>query len=352
MDRKLITAAVAAALALATPALHAQTPAGAPPDQRASSQQIAGQALASRLLDMAVRNPQGETLGEIEDLVIDTRTREVRYAVLEFERALGLGDKLFIYPINAFTPDPQRDALVLNVERERLAQSPGVDRDRFPDADDRSVWDRIDRLFGGVWQQQRSQAQGEDTNADAYPTRQRVSNLIDRDVRTASGDDVGEVDDLLINMRDRRIEQVIIEFDRAWNPTDKQVALALTEFDTVRRGEPLVVRRSREQLREAPAFDSANFRQQAGAAHRQRVGRVTEAAVNPATPVLLDSAGVAQLDRDGDGRLSAGEASADAMVQQQFSQIDRDGNGALDAREIEQYRQTQPSQDPAAAIAR
>lgn len=268
MDRKLITAAVAAALALATPALHAQTPAGAPPDQRASSQQIAGQALASRLLDMAVRNPQGETLGEIEDLVIDTRTREVRYAVLEFERALGLGDKLFIYPINAFTPDPQRDALVLNVERERLAQSPGVDR------------------------------------------------------------------------------------DRAWNPTDKQVALALTEFDTVRRGEPLVVRRSREQLREAPAFDSANFRQQAGAAHRQRVGRVTEAAVNPATPVLVDSAGVAQLDRDGDGRLSAGEASADAMVQQQFSQIDRDGNGALDAREIEQYRQTQPLQDPAAAIAR
>lgn len=358
MNRKLMVKSmvmsVAAALALGAPALYAQaTQGGAPAAARGTQPQPdVGQALASRLLDMPVRNPQGESLGEIEDLVIDTRTQEVRYAVLEFDRALGLGDKLFIYPINAFRPDPQRDALVLNVERERLAQSPGVDRDRFPDANDPSVWDRIDRLFGGVWQQQRSDTRGGEATQPAYPARQRVSSLIDRDVRTPEGEEVGEVEDLLIDMRSRKVERVVIEFDRAWNLNDKLVALPLSDFEAARRGEDLVVRHGRESLRGMPAFDRDRFVQRTAARQEQRVERVTEAAVNPATPMLLDGAGFTRLDRDGDGRLSAEEARGDAMVQQAFPQIDRDGDGALSAQEVEQFRQSQPSTDPATAVAR
>ena len=49
-----------------------------------------------------VVNAQNEDLGKIEDLVVDAGAGRIAYAVLSFGGFLGMGDKYFAIPWNAF----------------------------------------------------------------------------------------------------------------------------------------------------------------------------------------------------------------------------------------------------------
>src|SRR3569833_2154571 len=46
---------------------------------------------SSKLIGMNVKNPSGESLGEINELVIDVNTGRISYAALSFGGILGLG---------------------------------------------------------------------------------------------------------------------------------------------------------------------------------------------------------------------------------------------------------------------
>ena len=58
----------------------------------------------SQLIGKDVRNAQGEDLGDIKDVILDINNGRVHYVILSFGGVLGLGDKLFAYPMRAFSP--------------------------------------------------------------------------------------------------------------------------------------------------------------------------------------------------------------------------------------------------------
>ena len=78
----------------------------------------------SRLIGMNIRNSAGKTIGEINDLVLDAKTGRVRYAAVTYGGFLGIGNKMFAVPFEAFKI--QREAndpntvLVLNVTEQQL----------------------------------------------------------------------------------------------------------------------------------------------------------------------------------------------------------------------------------------
>ena len=84
------------------------------------------------LADYQVRNPQGEDLGTIKDVVIDTSEGCIAYAVLSFGGFMGLGDKLFAIPWEALRYNATDDTFVLDIPRERLENAPGFDKDNWP----------------------------------------------------------------------------------------------------------------------------------------------------------------------------------------------------------------------------
>ena len=79
-----------------------------------------------------VVNAQGEDLGEIKEIMIDVPSGRVAYAVLSFGGVLGLGDKLFAIPWQALQLDPENHRFVLDVDKERLKNAPGFDKDHWP----------------------------------------------------------------------------------------------------------------------------------------------------------------------------------------------------------------------------
>lgn len=87
---------------------------------------------ASTLTGDDVVNPQGESLGNVKDIMLDTTTGKITYAVLSFGGVLGLGDKLFAVPWSALRIDGENKKVVLNVPKDRLKNAPGFDKDHWP----------------------------------------------------------------------------------------------------------------------------------------------------------------------------------------------------------------------------
>ncbi len=56
--------------------------------------------MVEKIIGSKVINMKGETLGKIEDLVVDIDTGRIVYAILESGGFLSIGDKLFPVPWN------------------------------------------------------------------------------------------------------------------------------------------------------------------------------------------------------------------------------------------------------------
>ncbi|MCH2546665.1 MAG: PRC-barrel domain-containing protein [Alphaproteobacteria bacterium] len=95
-----------------------------------------------------VKNAKGEDLGNIKDLMINTATGEIQYAVLSFGGFMGMGDKFFAVPWEAFAVDWEDECLTLNVEKDVLKSAPGFDKDNWPNMADLKFQDQISGHYG------------------------------------------------------------------------------------------------------------------------------------------------------------------------------------------------------------
>jgi len=202
-------AAAGAGSASAKTDTHAATSA------RSSAAAASAQAVrASKLLGTTVRGSEGSALGAISDLIVDTNTGRVHYAVLSAGGFLGLGDKQFAVPLAALRVDA-RGGLTVDADRDRLQSAPAFDAGREPNWNDRSV-------EAG---RQRAADPGE-----ANGHFRRASDIIRTKVRDSHGGDVGKVSDLVVDLGTSRVQYVVVDFNRAWNPHDKLVALPPSAF--------------------------------------------------------------------------------------------------------------------------
>lgn len=86
---------------------------------------------------MAVKDPQGERLGKISDIVFDLKRDKVSYTVLSTENPSGLSlhRKMIAVPITAYVPSPEGNSLVLNTSRDKLQAAPGFNNENWPSVD-------------------------------------------------------------------------------------------------------------------------------------------------------------------------------------------------------------------------
>jgi sporulation protein YlmC with PRC-barrel domain len=103
---------------------------------------------ADTLVGNDVYNEADEALGDIKDIMLDMRSGRVAYAVLSFGGFLGMGQKLFAVPWEALELDTTKKRFVRNVEKERLKDAPGFDKDQWPDMADQSWAREIHSYYG------------------------------------------------------------------------------------------------------------------------------------------------------------------------------------------------------------
>jgi hypothetical protein len=103
---------------------------------------------ADTLLGDSVVNGADENLGDIKEIMLDMSTGQVAYAVLAFGGFLGMGEKLFAVPWQALHLDTANHRFVLNVDKARLKNAPGFDKDAWPDMSDVTWASQIHTFYG------------------------------------------------------------------------------------------------------------------------------------------------------------------------------------------------------------
>ncbi len=103
---------------------------------------------SSDIIGSAVQHPNGEQLGNIEDLIVDTETGQTLFAVLSCCGFLGFGTDLFAVPWESLTPKPTLGIFILDVELERLRETPTFSPDNWPAIGDREWGAGIYQYYG------------------------------------------------------------------------------------------------------------------------------------------------------------------------------------------------------------
>lgn len=103
---------------------------------------------SDNIIGVEVRNNQDEKLGKIEALMLDKLSGKVSYVVLSYGGILGMGDKLFAMPWSIFNYDTDADCFRISVESEKLENSPGFDKDHWPNMSDTSWKQSIHDFYG------------------------------------------------------------------------------------------------------------------------------------------------------------------------------------------------------------
>ena len=93
----------------------------------------------------SVVNRAGESLGKIEEIMLDLEKGRVAYAILSFP---GMGDKLFAVPFEALKLDATREHFTLDVDKDKLRNAPGCDKNHPPQASDRTWGAEVYKFYG------------------------------------------------------------------------------------------------------------------------------------------------------------------------------------------------------------
>lgn len=90
----------------------------------------------SHLIGAKVANRQMEDLGEISDIVLDTRDGRITFVLLSPDRSIDSGDRLIAVPLTALSLLDENH-VILDISKEKLAKAPGFDKNKWPNMSSR-----------------------------------------------------------------------------------------------------------------------------------------------------------------------------------------------------------------------
>ena len=96
---------------------------------------------ASRVIGTSVSNSQGDTIGEIEDVMLDKLSNGIMFAVIGFGGFLGIGERYHAIPWASLDYDPDQGGYVVPFTKEQLMAAPSYSINDLTTGDGMSVRD-------------------------------------------------------------------------------------------------------------------------------------------------------------------------------------------------------------------
>lgn len=95
---------------------------------------------ADTLTGNKVVNQQNETLGTVQDIMLDVPRGRIAYLVMSSGGFLGLGDRLFAIPWSVLALDTDRKCFVLDARKSTFENAPGFDKNHWPSLAEEDDW--------------------------------------------------------------------------------------------------------------------------------------------------------------------------------------------------------------------
>jgi sporulation protein YlmC with PRC-barrel domain len=94
---------------------------------------------ASRVIGTSVYNTAGDSIGSIEDIVLEKMSNGIMFAVIGFGGFLGIGEKYHAVPWSVLDYDPEMGGYVVPFTREQLEAAPAYSIKELTGADGTSA---------------------------------------------------------------------------------------------------------------------------------------------------------------------------------------------------------------------
>lgn len=170
---------------------------------------------ASRAVGMDVRGRQGETVGRVRDLLVNTQTGLVRYVVISRGRDSADGERVAPVPVSRLTLGPARQSLVYDGKPETLEKV----------AVQQSDW-RERLLRDPEHVAQLDKKWGLPRRTATHLLRQ-ASTLLGQPVTDAAGARLGEIEDLVLHINQARASYAVLRLDKHASGDEKRIAVPL-----------------------------------------------------------------------------------------------------------------------------
>lgn len=210
---------------------------------------------ASDLIGKPVQNPDGEQLGEVQDLAIDGEHGRVAYVVLSFGGFLGVGEKWFAIPTESLTLPKSAKHFVLAMDKDRLKSAPGFNKDKWPAMGD-SKWGIQTHKFYGVQPYWITEGEG---STPAQLHIEKASEIIGRTVQNDQGEKLGKIKDLVIDPDRYRVSYAVLKFGGFLGLGDKLYAIPDGAMQMLNSEDYAVLTMNKDSLKDAPGFDKDNW---------------------------------------------------------------------------------------------
>jgi sporulation protein YlmC with PRC-barrel domain len=90
---------------------------------------------ASRVIGTNVYNSAGESIGEIEDIMLEKTSNDIMFAVIGFGGFLGMGEKYHAVPWSLLDYDQEQGGYVVPFTADQLRQAPAYDINELTEND-------------------------------------------------------------------------------------------------------------------------------------------------------------------------------------------------------------------------
>lgn len=193
----------------------------------------------SKLYSKNLYNDRGEDVGDIESVVIDPHAGQIAFAIVEFDSAMGVGDKNFAIPWTAIHKEvDQKDfdkiSFSMNVDSNKLQQAKGFDEDNWPNLADRTLARDLHTLWGqqpyweGAVAQARMRAQPTITGTPISPEHERGqrepgrgalllrgNDLVGHKLLDQKGQEFAELEEIMVDPKSGALLYGIVQIDQA-----------------------------------------------------------------------------------------------------------------------------------------
>lgn len=220
---------------------------------------------ASKIIDQTVKNAQGEELGEVDDLIM-SRSGKIKKAILSVGGYLGIGDRLVAVSFKSLQIN-DKGGITYNVTKEQLEKYPVFNYRQeglyeyyyAPPPPYGSLglpppgayYPPYGRPYAPYPPRGKYRGEFGPWEWEYFPERLRLSAVWGRTMLNNKGEDVGEVDDLIIN-RDGKVQWIILSMGEFTDNPGKLVALPFRQLKVTDLG--IVYDVSREELKTRPRF--------------------------------------------------------------------------------------------------
>lgn len=103
---------------------------------------------AKTVIGASVKDPSGEQLGKVEDVILDKLSNNIMFAVIGFGGVLGIGEKFHPVPWAALDFDEDENAYVVSMTKDELKEAPADTIDALTEADGAALRTRVYDYYG------------------------------------------------------------------------------------------------------------------------------------------------------------------------------------------------------------